>query len=166
LSRVTSCAQLLSACRATYLTRGIASLREIPTASVDFIWSHAVLEHVRRHEFTDYLRETRRVLRPTGVSSHEVDLRDHLGGALNNLRLSSKVWEADWMTRSGFYTNRLSRKEIMAAFAAAGLDATVIREVRWDSLPTPVDKFAEEFRAGDAGERLVNIFDVIARPVG
>ena len=155
---------LLERCHASYGVCGIDSLRTIPTASVDFIWSQAVLEHVRRAEFTEYLRETRRVLKPGGIASHEIDLRDHLGGALNNLRVSSRTWEADWMVRSGFYTNRLSQPEILAAFAAAGFAVEVTRVVRWSSLPTPPRKFAPEFRGGDTSIRLTSVFDVLARP--
>jgi len=157
-------AQLLAACHATYGTNGIASLRAIPTASVDFIWSHAVLEHVRRAQFVDYMRETRRVLKPTGIASHEVDLRDHLGGALNNLRIPSRTWEAEWMARSGFYTNRLSRDEVIEAMRAAGLALDIVHEQRWDVLPTPTRKFAAEFRSGDPRARLVSVFGVLARP--
>ena len=164
LDDVRDLTSLLARCRATYGTQGIESLRRIPTASVDFIWSHAVLEHVRRAEFTEYLKETRRVLRPGGRASHEIDLRDHLGGALNNLRISSRVWEAEWMARSGFYTNRLSKPQILDAFAQAGFRVEILRTLSWDSLPTPVGKFADEFRGDDPAVRMTRIFDIVALP--
>ena len=66
--------------------RGIESLRTIADDSIHFIWSHAVLEHVRLNEFDAQLEEMRRILVPGGICSHRVDLRDHLGGVLNNLR--------------------------------------------------------------------------------
>jgi hypothetical protein len=31
------------------------------------------------------MKELRRILKSTGISSHQVDLNDHLGGALNTL---------------------------------------------------------------------------------
>ena len=40
-----------------YLTDGLDSLREVPDHSVDFAWSNAVLEHVRRAEFEDVQKE-------------------------------------------------------------------------------------------------------------
>ena len=40
-----------AACSAEYLTEGLVSLRKIPSASVDFVWYHAVLPYVRRKEF-------------------------------------------------------------------------------------------------------------------
>ena len=88
---------VLASCGARYLCHGVQSLREVPEGSVDFVWSHAVLEHVRKAEFVDLLRELRRVIRPDGVCSHRIDLMDHLGGALNNLRFSEESWESAWM---------------------------------------------------------------------
>lgn len=156
-------AEMLKACRASYATNGVASLREIPSASVDFIWSQAVLEHVRRHEFTDFIRETRRILRPGGICSHEIDLRDHLGGALNNMRLSSRWWEADWMARSGFYTNRLRRSEMIDIFEAAGFVVEVVDEIRWESIPTPPKKFAREFRDFQIDDLRTSVLTVVLR---
>lgn len=39
---------LLEACHAEYRTQGIASIRTIPDHSVDLIYSHTVLQHIRR----------------------------------------------------------------------------------------------------------------------
>lgn len=57
---------VLALSKATYHIRGLESLRSIPTASIDFIWSHAVLEHVRRAELPAMACEMRRVLREGG----------------------------------------------------------------------------------------------------
>jgi SAM-dependent methyltransferase len=83
LERASSFEDILSACDAIYSTNGMQSYREIPAASVDLIFSQAVLEHVRRNEFVQIAAEMRRILKPDGVASHQVDLRDHLGGGLN-----------------------------------------------------------------------------------
>lgn len=155
---------LLRACRASYGFRGLDSLREVPTASVDFIWSHAVLEHVRRHEFAAHAQEMRRVLRDNGVGSHQVDLQDHLGGALNNMRIPSRWWEAEWMARSGFYTNRLRRTEIIRTFEEAGFAAAVATMQCWDALPTPRRALADEFAGLDTQELLVQSFELVVRP--
>jgi len=155
---------LLRICRASYGTRGLTSLEEIPAASVDFIWSHAVLEHVRRGEFSAFAREMRRIIRPGGICSHQVDLQDHLGGALNNLRIPSSWWEAEWMARSGFYTNRLRMSEIVAEFEAAGFDVGALKTSCWDALPTPRAALAREFQSWDSAELLVKTFEVVLRP--
>jgi len=153
--------ELLRICRGSYGTDGLASLRKIPSGSVDFIWSNAVLEHVRRHEFLDFMRETRRILRPGGVCSHQVDLKDHLGGALNNLRISSRWWEAGWMARSGFYTNRLRQCEIVNAMQSAGFAVSVKGITRWERPPIPRRALAREFQGFDAAELSVSGFEVI-----
>jgi SAM-dependent methyltransferase len=154
---------VLRACGSSYNTRGLQSLREIPAASVDFIWSHAVLEHIRRGEFADLAREMRRVLRPGGMCSHDVDLKDHLGGALNNLRIPSRWWEAEWMARSGFYTNRMRMSEILRAFASARFTAEIVATQRWQRLPTSRKSFAREFQNLEDEELCISGFQVLLR---
>ncbi|WP_420476670.1 methyltransferase domain-containing protein [Noviherbaspirillum sp. ST9] len=156
--------EMLQRLNAEYLTAGLKSLRAIPAKSVDFIWSQAVLEHVRRAEFFDTMKELRRIMRDDGVASHRVDLRDHLGGALNNLRFPEKAWESPFMSSSGFYTNRIQFSEMLHQMRNAGFDAEVIGVTRWDRLPTPREKLAREFRAVPEEDLLVNGFDVILRP--
>lgn len=155
---------LLRACRASYGTRGLASLAEIPPATVDFAWSHAVLEHVRRDQFADFAREMRRIMRCGGVCSHQVDLQDHLGGALNNLRIPSRWWEAEWMARSGFYTNRLRMPDIIRTFEASGFTVHTLATTCWESLPTPLDALAPEFRNCAVVDLLVKSFTVSLSP--
>ena len=77
--------KLAEACSSHYLTMGIHSLKDIPSSSVEFVWSQAVLEHIRRDDFLPIFRELRRIQRTGGIGSHRVDLQDHLDGALNNL---------------------------------------------------------------------------------
>jgi SAM-dependent methyltransferase len=155
---------VLRLCRARYATRSLDSLREIATASVDFIWSHAVLEHVRRDAFGETMKELRRVLRSDGICSHRVDLRDHLGGGLDNMRLPSRWWEQEWMAKSGFYTNRLRYSELLAAFRSAGFDTEVELTLRWDSSPLPRRALAREFQHLDETDLTVYAFDVLLRP--
>jgi SAM-dependent methyltransferase len=164
LAEVVDLDGVLRACNASYGTQGLNSLRAIPSSSVDFVWSQAVLEHVRRQQFADFAREMRRVLRPTGRCSHVIDLKDHLGGALNNMRIPSRWWEAEWMARSGFYTNRLRRSEMTRMFEAAGFEVDEVATVRWDTLPTPTRSLAREFRSIEADELLISEFDVVLTP--
>lgn len=164
LSGVSDIEGVLRACRASYGCDGLASLKQLPSGSVDFLWSHAVLEHVRRREFPEFVRETRRVLAPRGLASHKVDLRDHLGGGLNNLRLPSGLWEADWFAKSGFYTNRLSEAEILRTFEEACFDVQIVAETRWPVLPIRASALAREFRNEPSESRLVEGFDLLARP--
>lgn len=155
---------LLVYCNTTYLTGGVDSLRTIPDGSVDFLWSHAVLEHIRRHDFDVLLYEMRRVLRQDGgVASHTVDLQDHLGGALNNLRFPEWLWEADWFARSGFYTNRIGCAEMMARFRTASFAAELRSRRNFAALPTPRTKLARPFRDRPEDDLRVAGFDVVLR---
>jgi len=164
MDKVSDLAGVLESCNAVYGTQGLRSLRDIPSESVDFIWSQAVLEHIRRHEFLDTMRELRRVLRPDGVCSHRVDLKDHLGGALNNMRFPSRLWESNQVARSGFYTNRLRYSEMIELFREAGFSVEVLATGRWHAVPTPHSCMAKEFRYLSEEDLLVKDFDVLLRP--
>lgn len=155
--------QVLSVCSAVYLTNGVNSFRAIPDASVDFIWSQAVLEHVRQRDFPMLVREMRRVLRPGGVCSHRVDLKDHLGGRLDNLRFSERLWESEFMAGSGFYTNRIRYSEMLQEFEAGGFSVRVVRKEQFSDLPTPRKRMAERFRTISDEDLMVSGFDVILR---
>jgi hypothetical protein len=119
---------------------------------------------VRREEFDETLRELCRVLRPGGVASHEVDLRDHLGGALNNLRFTERRWESRAFFRSGFYTNRIRFREMLRRFDRAGFAVALSEVWRWNGVPTPREGMAPEFRSLPADDLCVKGFTAILRP--
>jgi hypothetical protein len=149
------------ACDTQYLTDGLASLRKIPSASVDFVWSNAVLPYVRRHEFLPFLRELRRIQHPDGAGSHGIPIKDIIGGKLNDLRFSSRVWESSLMANSRFYTNRLRYFELLELFRQVGFKPEVTRELRWKSLPTPRQRMAKDFASLPDDDLLVAEFDVL-----
>jgi SAM-dependent methyltransferase len=156
--------ELLGKINATYLTQGLASMKEIPDSSVDLIWSQAVLEHIRYAEFDQYLQEMHRVLKPTGICSHRVDLKDHLGGGLNNLRFSQGLWESEFFSSSGFYTNRIRFADMLSRFDQAGFDLSWVHEDRWGELPIPLRKIHSEFQGLDIADLTVSGFDVLLKP--
>ena len=162
---LTSVKTVLAACRATYGTSGLASLRAIPDSSIDFIWSHSVLEHLKKAEFEETMHQLRRVLSDGGACSHSVDLRDHLGGGLNNLRFSERVWESQFMAESGFYTNRVRYSEMLALFRKAGFVADVIAARSWDELPTPKSRLWSRFGCLPEEELCVSGFEVVLKPI-
>ena len=155
--------EILLKCRSQYMTEGLASLRSLPDNTIDYIFSQAVLEHVRRHEFLATLQEFRRILKPGGVCSHQIDLRDHLGGALNNMRFDTATWESNFFASSGFYTNRICFSHMMALFKQAGFQASVSGIKRWPSLPTPRNKLVKEFSSLSDEDLLISQFDVVLR---
>jgi len=158
-----SASELLASCNGVYLTGGVESLRTIQCSSVDFSWSHAVLEHVRRAEFLETMRELHRVLHPDGVASHRIDLRDHLAESLNNLRFSQRTWESALFATAGFYTNRLRCGEIVELCRTAGFEPEVRGVERWPEPPLTRGKLASEFRHLPDEELCIWAFDLILR---
>ncbi len=154
---------LLKVCHSEYLTNGVNSLAQLPSHSVDYCFSNAVLEHIPQKDFPLLIKEFYRVMKPAGVSVHRVDLRDHLGGALNNLRFTIATWEGELFSKSGFYTNRIRYSEMINFFDQAGFDCQVPRVVLWDALPTPRAKLDKTFRNLPADDLLVSVFDVVLR---
>jgi SAM-dependent methyltransferase len=154
---------ILDMCRSRYLTDGLESLREIEDESVDLIFSQAVLEHIRKDKFLETMRECSRILKPSGICSHQVDLRDHIGGGLNNLRFSEKYWESPAFTKSGFYTNRIQMHAMISLFSMAGFESAVSNVICWNKLPTPKTSLSSEFRDLSDAELMVSSFDVVLR---
>lgn len=154
---------VLSACQAEYLTDGVSSLTKIPSGSVDFCLSNAVLEHIPQRDFARLVSELKRLLKPDGVCVHRVDLKDHLGGGLNNLRFSADTWESPLFSNSGFYTNRIRYAEMLAMFDQSGFSCEVTRKLTWNKIPIARSALAEEFLTLPDEDLLVSGFDVVLR---
>lgn len=152
---------ILQALNAKYLTNGVASLAMVPDRSVDLIWSSVVLEHVLRDEFDALAIECARILTPGGVMSHAVDLRDHLGGGLNNLRFSPEIWESSAWRDAGFYTNRMSQTEIVAAFERQGFKTVHLESRRWPKSPLPRKKMHPSFDDRSLDDMNIAEFDLV-----
>jgi SAM-dependent methyltransferase len=139
---------MLQALDSQFLTHGLSSLISLPSESVDFVFSQAVLEHIHKHEFTETFKELWRVLKPGGVSTHVVDFKDHLEQSLNNLRFSDRTWEADWFApSSGFYTNRIRLGEMVRLIEEQEFKIEVLEKSEWKTLPMPKNKLDPQFRA-------------------
>ena len=85
---------------------GDAAKIPLEDSSVDFLFSNAVVEHVRHAELA--VQEFARVTKDSGFNVHEVDLRDHFFSKEPLRLLSYSDWLWDFMTcnRPG-YSNRL-----------------------------------------------------------
>jgi SAM-dependent methyltransferase len=165
LKDIRDTATLLRATRARYLTDGLKSLCSLPDASIDFAFSKAVLEHIRLAEFRPMMRALRRKLAPGGRCFHFGDLQDHLDHALNNLRFSDKIWESDWMVRSGFYTNRIGCSEMISAFEDAGFAVEYLKASRFEHMPTPRVRMARRFQDRAEQDLMVSGFSILLKPV-
>jgi SAM-dependent methyltransferase len=162
IQSVKSTDELLSMFDAQYLTEGLASLKALATGSVDIIWSQAVLEHVRVGEVGETFAEFERILRPRGAMSHRIDFKDHLGGSLNNMRFSSRLWESEFMASSGFYTNRLKYSQMIALLEGAGFSVEPVKVDRWTTMPLSRRKLAPEYRELKEDDLLIKGCDLIA----
>jgi hypothetical protein len=156
---------LLKVTGARYLTEGLASLQSLPRGSIDFAFSKAVLEHIRAAQFLPMMRALRLAMAPSGRSFHYIDLTDHLAFALNNLRFSDRVWESEFMAKSGFYTNRIGYSEMISIFREVGFSVELLNVERFRHLPTPRACMAERFRARPEEDLLVSEFSVLLRPI-
>jgi SAM-dependent methyltransferase len=122
----------------------------IPTESVDLIISYAVLEYPHPDLITDILKEFRRTLRPGGVISHWIDLRDEYAyfdkkiTPFNFLRFSRRSWRL--IDNPLISNNRLRISDFRRAMGQAGfriVDERIVRGKEADLTRVPL---AEEFR--------------------
>ena len=143
----TSMESMLHALDTAYLTNGLHSFDNIPDNSVDFIFSNAVLEHIRKADFEQTIRACWRVLKPGGVCTHAVDFKDHLEESINNLRFSERFWENNWVASSGFYTNRIRFCEMQQIFTQCGFQVKVIYKREWPVLPVGKKALSPSFSA-------------------
>lgn len=145
LTQAATFEDILETCNARYLTGGLRSLKEIPDGTVDFAWSHSVLEHVRKHEVAETLFELFRIMKPGAYASHNIDFQDHLAGALNNLRFSERWWESSLFADSGFYTNRIPAVVLHEMLRQTGFESIQEQFGYWPLLPTPSGVLSAEF---------------------
>lgn len=164
ISDCRSIAEVLRRCGISYLTRGTASFADIPDASIDFFWSQAVLEHVVLEELPTLLKELRRVVRRDAIGIHGVDFKDHLGGSLNNLRFSQRVWESAVFRNSGFYTNRIRFSGMIKLFEHSGFKVTVAHKHTWSQLPLIPRRMAPPFGGMAEEELRVAEAEFVIRP--
>lgn len=150
----------------TYLTEGLTSLQTVPDEAVDYMFSNAVLEHIRLAEFAKTAKEMRRILKPSGVASHRIDFRDHLQNGLNNLRFREQIWESEFMARSGFYTNRLNWQAMEKLLQQAGFCIEVRSIDNWPrGLPTRQRVMAQPFRSMPTDELMVMGAHIVLHPL-
>jgi len=136
-----------------------------PEGSKDIVYSFSVLEHVR--DLRGVLDESRRVLRPGGLSIHTIDLRDHynLGPGedwLSFLSFEDRQW--DRMTSRRFaWCNRMRAPELRALFAEF-FELVDFTEQTAD-LPAGFDRrrLASRFRGFERDELSVAGVSVVAR---
>ncbi len=137
--------ELLNITNAIYLSNGLSSLESISSNSVDLIWSHSVLEHIQKKDFIPVQKELKRILKKSGMASHNIDFQDHLNHALNNLRFSEDLWESNVFLKAGFYTNRIPAKSMHSIFQKVGFTIKKESFGKWPKMPTKRKNIHKDF---------------------
>ncbi len=146
-----------------YLIKGLDSLRELESNSIDFCFSQVVLEHIFLNEFSVFISELYRVQKLGGLSSHQVDLKDHLGKSLNSLRFSTIIWESNLFKRSGFYTNRLRCYQIKKMFLMSGFNILNLSLNKWKQIPVKRRWLFKDFKNIDEEELLTKEMYILCK---
>jgi SAM-dependent methyltransferase len=116
-----------------YLAPRDASNTGLPAGSVHFVSSTSTLEHVPEPDILAVLVECRRLLRPGGIISSLVDMRDHHAyfddsvSPHNFLKFSSRTWRL--INSSLNYQNRLRHPDYIRLFEQAGFEILVEKTV-------------------------------------
>ena len=129
-----------------YRTEGLQSYTEIPSSSVDLVWSKSVLEHIHIEKFESTLKELHRILKHKSVAVHSIDFRDHLSSSINNLRFNKTIWESYLFRNSGFYTNRLRPSQIIALFSKNRFEVSIFRQDYNNQVSLPRNKLSKDYR--------------------
>lgn len=158
-----SVAEMLKKTNSAYLIEGLESLRTIRDDTVDWIFSQAVLEHVALDEFQETISELYRIQKPRGISSHLIDLQDHLAHSINSLRFSNRVWESSYFRHSGFYTNRLRANQIVATFQESGYEILSLHQDLWPTIPLQRRKLHPNFAGISEDDLLIRGIDLLVR---
>jgi SAM-dependent methyltransferase len=110
----------------TYICPMDIATTTLPDASQDVIFSHACFEHFG--DPAGSIAQIARLLRPGGVTSHQVDLRDHrdFSHPLEFLRYSESVWHLANSNRPSGVRNRWRAPEYRAAFEQRGLEVVAL----------------------------------------
>jgi SAM-dependent methyltransferase len=153
-ARRLACAQsfeeVYESARAQYMVVQDATLAGLSDASVDVVSSVDVLEHIRRSAVGTTAREIRRILRPGGISVHQIGTVDHIAHyspkmpSKYYLKFSDRTW-ATFLENRLQYVNRLQASEFLGAFAGAGLELVHYGRELDQGLPGTV-RLAPQFR--------------------
>ena len=145
LSSLNNLSHLLKEFNTYYLTNGVKSFKKIENLSVDYIFSHSVMEHIRLSSLDAMIKEMNRVLKVGGLVSHNINYKDHLSDSLNNLRFSKSIWESNFFANSGFYTNRVPAIEMHKKFIDSGFEIISQNFGSWKELPLKRKYIHKEF---------------------
>ncbi len=115
----------LELCRIEYIAPRDAADTKLPSASIDFHTSYAVLEHVAPFTLKKIISEGNRIIKGNGLFVHRIDYNDHFSlddkaiPPINFLQYSDDEWER-YAGNRYTYVNRLRHDDYIRLFQAAG----------------------------------------------
>jgi len=124
-----------------------------------------VVGHIPLKQLPRLMTEMRRVLKPDGRISHNIDFQDHLSHGLNSLRFSEAVWESPMMRDAGFYTNRVRAGALHGMVREAGFEILQEDFGRWPAPPIARRDLDPAFRDLSEDELRIATSHLLARPV-
>ncbi len=152
LRQAASLEELLQRARIRYLSPGDARASGLAEESVDIVFSNNVFEHVPADALDGILRESRRILRPGGVSIHSANCADHYAyfdrniTFVNYLAYSERQWR--FWNNPLQYQNRLRPQDFAGLAERAGLEVKLYKMRVRPELRPSLEKMtiAPEFR--------------------
>ncbi|HEX7574175.1 MAG TPA: class I SAM-dependent methyltransferase, partial [Bacteroidota bacterium] len=125
--------RVLKAAHIRYLAPADARHLEISPHTIDYHVSYAVLQHIPPDILRSIIAESRRLLKPGGLSVHWIDLSDHFShgdhsiSAVNFLRFSEKEWDRLSGNRY-MYQNRLRIDDYVRILTEMGATILSVNE--------------------------------------
>jgi SAM-dependent methyltransferase len=122
--------RLLQAARIEYHSPADASRTGLASNSVDIVFSNSVFEHVPPGPIQDILIESRRILKPGGLSIHSTNCGDHYAyfdksiTAINYLTYTDRQWR--FWDNDLLYQNRLRPSDFIDMARRAELEIPLI----------------------------------------
>lgn len=117
---------LSSEFRINYMAPKDAKKTNFPDSSIDFIVSHATLEHIPKNDIINIMLECNRIVKPSGVLSFEIDYADHFSyfdystNEYNFLKYSDKKFQ--YYNTKLLYQNRLRHRDYIKILKETGFE--------------------------------------------
>lgn len=163
--------EVLSLAKITYLAPGDAARTGLPGGSVDLFFSREVFEHLAEPILLDIVRESRRLLKSSGVAFHAIEPGDHYAhvkaglSRVNFLQYSDRSWNF-WVNNKFSYHNRWRARHFLDTFMAEGARILDLRS-QTDASDVELLKngfhLAPKFSGLTPDELAVNYLEVVHR---
>lgn len=168
LARARNMRDLYAAAGIEYRAPEDAARLDLPSKSVDIVYSNSVFEHVTPNLIVPILRESHRVLKDDGLSVHAIACNDHYAffdpsiSFVHFLQFTNKQWRF-WNNRFN-YQNRLRASDYTRMAEEAGFriayEARAVQPGSREALAT--FKIAPEFQGYSVEDLVATTVDFVA----